>query len=168
MLSHLRSVARYLQVPQELTDEAFGRGNRSEDNGKPCRFSFSDIWLEPQKQPITRIRIDHFTGGVMTGGLFRAEPLTSRMEAEICGPQGQDAACALMLFALRDLGLGLYKLGSGWSVGWGLPRVKQITANQGSRRLTLKFTENNTIELEDPDGLAAQWKQALGGVCHAE
>ncbi len=168
VLTRTRMIADYLGVPLEVTDGAFGRGSSSSDNGKPGRFSFLDISLSPREQKITRIRIDRFTGGVMTGGLFSQAPLCSEMNAEIHAPASQQAACALLLYSLRDLGLGLYNLGSGWAIGWGLPQVQRITAVQGDRTLTLEFSENRSLVLQDPDGLWSQWQKALGGVCHAE
>ena len=165
VLSHLRSVGRYLQVPDTLLDDNLGRGNNDEDNGKPCRYSFLDVGLGNKAQEITRIRVDRFTGGVMTGGLFHEAPLCSEIRAEIHGPADCPAVSALMLYSLRDLGLGLFNLGSHWNIGYGLPRMEQITAQLGDRRVTLDFDENNNIRLEDPDGLAAEWQKALGGVC---
>ena len=168
VLGHLIGVAAHLGVAQPILEEAFGRECSPTDNGRAGAFAFHDVLLERNAQPITRIRIDRFTGGVMTGGLFHAEPLTSQMTAEICGPAQQNAACALLLFALRDLGLGLYNLGSGWAVGWGLPQIKQITASYGKKSLTLRFSNQQQIEVLDPDGLAQQWLSKLREVCHAD
>ncbi len=168
VFSRANTIARYLGVPQEVLDAAFGRGNAEDDNGIAGRCRFTDVRLQYSSQPVTRIRIDRFTGGVMTGGLFQSNPITSELKMEIQVPADQPAICSLILYALRDLGLGLYTLGSSYAIGYGVLNVNQITATTGDKTLMLYFDQNRKITLEDPQNLVKQWQKELRGICHAK
>ncbi len=145
------------------------------DNGKAGRLRFEDAKLEEvQPQKITRIRINRFTGGVIRAGLFKEEPLKSKVTLTITAPADCKEGCALLLYALRDLGLGLYNLGSGGAIGRGYLNVKTLTAEcwkhteesekrtkeSKKRTVTLTFSEGGGYTVSDPDGLAAEWMKA--------
>ena len=77
---------------------------------------------------------------------------------EVGCPEG----CALTLYALRDLGLGLWNLGSGASIGRGRITLDEVRAETPDRSLlNLRFDENGSCSLEDPAGLAEEWLNAL-------
>ncbi len=168
VISRANTIARHLHIPQEVLDTAFGRENAENDNGIPGQCRFFDVRLHNSAQPVTRIRIDRFTGGVMTGGIFCSNPITSELAIEIQVPVKQPAICGLILYSLRDLGLGLYTLGSSYAVGYGKLDVDKITAAIGGQTLTLHFDREQNLTLEDPQGLASQWQNELGGICHAK
>ena len=166
VLSRAKSIAALLHVPTEVTDLAFGRAAEADDNGIAGCVRFEDALIEKNKpQKITRIRIDRFTGGVIRGGLFREEPVSGELTLRITAPADQPEACALLLLALRDLGLGLYGLGSGGAVGRGILKVREITAAAGDETLSLTFGSAGACKTEDPDALWKRWAEALGGVC---
>ena len=111
----------------ESVDALFGRGAAQGDNGIAGRVRFTDMVLDKAKeQMISRIRINKFTGGVIRRGLFTEEPLKSGVTLTITAPQDDICGCALLVYALRDLGLGLYNLGSGGAVGRGYIKVSRI------------------------------------------
>ncbi|MCC8064915.1 MAG: RAMP superfamily CRISPR-associated protein [Clostridiales bacterium] len=146
---------------EALVEELFGRGSIETDNGKAGRLRFEDAKLEEaQPQKITRIRINRFTGGVIRAGLFKEEPLKSKVTLTITAPADCKEGCALLLYALRDLGLGLYNLGSGGAIGRGYLNVKTLTAESVDRTVTLTFSEGGGYTVSDPDGLAAEWMKA--------
>ncbi len=146
---------------EALVEELFGRGSIETDNGKAGRLRFEDVKLEEaQPQKITRIRINRFTGGVIRAGLFKEEPLKSKVTLTITAPADCKEGCALLLYALRDLGLGLYNLGSGGAIGRGYLNVKTLTAESVDRTVTLTFPEGGDCTVSDPDGLAAEWMKA--------
>ncbi len=146
---------------EALVEELFGRGSIETDNGKAGRLRFEDVRLEEaQPQKITRIRINRFTGGVIRAGMFTEEPLTSKVTLTITAPADCKEGCALLLYALRDLGLGLYNLGSGGAIGRGYLHVEKLTAECGGRTATLTFPEGGVCTVSDSDGLAAEWMKA--------
>ena len=148
--------------PEELVEELFGREARGNDQGKPGQVRFEDVYLDSAKsQRISRIRINRFTGGVMRGGLFQEEPLCSEIKLEISAPADQPIGCALLLYTLRDLALGLYNLGSGSSVGRGYLRVNQIAVKMPSGvTASLNFEEQRGGTISDPSGVFAAWMEA--------
>ena len=188
VLSRLRIIASALGVEPSIINDAFGRGPEysaelgKRDKGMPGLFRFDDAYPEVSKASrINRIRINRVTGGTVNSALFCQEPIAGSLTLHISGPAAQDTGrkktslertnspkqhgqiCALMLYSLRDLALGIYNLGSGWAVGRGTLQVTSITAQEGDRRLTMTFDAAHRAALEDPDGLAAEWIQQLGG-----
>ncbi len=145
-----------------LVEELFGRGAGTEDQGKPGKVRFEDVYLDPdKKRTISRIRINRFTGGVMRGGLFREEPLCSDVRLNITAPANQPAGCALLLYALRDLALGLYNLGSGGSIGRGYLQVERIEVKESGKSVgVMEFSSDDGCKISDPNGLFASWMQA--------
>lgn len=147
--------------PEALLEELFGRGARENDNGAAGRVRFEDVRLaDGQRREITRIRVSRFTGGVMRGGLFTEEPLCSPVGLRISAPAEQKCGCALLLYALRDLGCGLYNLGSGGAQGRGYLRVGRIDVSAEGKRASLCFRDGRAERLEDPDGLVEDWLAA--------
>lgn len=160
-------IARLLELPAEKTEELFGRMSANGDDGKPGRVYFEDGRLSGEKaQRISRIRLNRLTGGVIRGGLFTEEPLACGVELRISAPN-EPEACALLLYALRDLGLGFYNLGSGGSIGRGylsVREIKAITPDCGEARLL--FNAEKVCTAQDPNGIFQMWLSELGGVRH--
>ena len=160
-------IAKILGLGQDAVDRCFGcMADRGEDGGLAGRVFFEDAVLSGQKQKIRRIRIDRFTGGVQRQGLFTEEPLSALLTLRVTAPE-EPVACALLVYALRDLGLGLYHLGSGWAIGRGRVEVEQIEiAAPGGRQAALRFDERGQITAEDREGLLKRWLEALEEVRH--
>ena len=73
----------------------------------------------------------------------------------------QDALCALLVYALRDLGLGLCNLGSDGAIGRGYIAVKRILIRTpGGRKAEISFDQNHTMSMRDTDGLLDKWQKA--------
>lgn len=146
--------------PEEL-EQLFGHENRRDVGGTAGVLRFSDGILTDEKALRTyRIRINRLTGGVMSTGMFTEEPVTASLKFEIRIPAERRAGCALLLYALRDLGLGLYELGSGTAVGRGRLEAVQVQISGPDSDAQLCCTKDG-VELSDPDGLIARWEQAL-------
>lgn len=159
-------IAKTLGLGQGLTGGYFGRGADGEDNGLAGQVFFEDAVLSGQKKKISRIRIDRFTGGVQRQGLFTEEPLSSELTLRISAPE-DPVCCALLVYALRDLGLGLYDLGSGWAIGRGRVEVERIAVSApGGKQAALCFDGAGRPTAEDPDGLLKTWLDALEEVRH--
>ncbi|MCD7886652.1 MAG: hypothetical protein LUG44_03390 [Clostridiales bacterium] len=138
----MSAIAGFKGVSQETLDQAFGRAAEQDapdaeptekDNGLAGKVFFSDVNLEQDTegnsnaQKLTRIRIGRVTGGTVPGALFFRSPLSSRKVVfTVSVPEDQKEVRALLLYALRDLGLGLYNLGSGYAVGRGYVNVEKI------------------------------------------
>ena len=162
------AIAQLLGLEKDVTDALFGRmGRRDADgenqgNGLPGKVRFEDAVLSGQGREISRIRINRFTGGVIRQGLFVEEPLQSEVTLRITLPEGEHMGCGLLLYALRDLGLGLYNLGSGGAVGRGFLAVDTIRARTPSgTEACLRFDRDRSCTMEDPSGLFAQWLGAV-------
>ena len=55
----------------------------------------------------------------MNTGLFKEEPLCSKLTLKITAPADDSVGCGVLVYALRDLGSGMYNLGSGDAIGQG-------------------------------------------------
>lgn len=155
-------IAAALGLSKGRTEALFGRGAGAEDNGLPGQVFFEDgVITQPQKKQISRIRINRFTGGVIRGGLFTEEPLRCDLELRISAPDAP-ADCGLLLHALRDLGAGLYNLGSGGAIGRGYVQVDRLTATlSDGRRASLTFDRERRCTAEDPEDIFKTWLGAL-------
>lgn len=112
------------------------------------------------EKPITRIKINKFTGGVFTGGILNESPVYSDLEMVVRSTKN-DKANALLLFALRDIGLKLYGFGSGGSIGRGYIDVNEITISHEDREARLVFENDELVNIEDSTGLLSEWSNAL-------
>lgn len=158
--ARVEMIARAADLPASCTEALFGRGAESGDMGVAGSVRFEDVRISaPQKREISRIRIDRFTGGVIRGGLFTEEPLCGEVRLRLTAP-AEPLGCALLFYALRDLGLGLYNLGSGSAIGRGYLRVERLEAHHADgRTASLRFAGAG-CEASDPEGLFAEWMRA--------
>ena len=143
---------------EEQIDEILGYPGRS------GRVTFSDGHFQgpEQKRLHKRIRINRLTaclmGGVLTCGTTTGGQLCWQIRVPGCGERD----CALVLFALRDLGLGLYTLGEGRALGWGRAENLQVTV-RGPQGTAFLRCGDGSVNLEDPTGMTKKWMRALGG-----
>lgn len=115
------------------------------------------------RQEVKRIRINKFTGGVIQRGLLTQEPVSGEIQFEIKIPAEQSEGCGLLLFALRDLGIGLYNIGSGGSIGRGYLDVHTVEVKAPKGRTgRIEFSQEHTCVLTDPDKILEGWIQAVG------
>ena len=161
--AQIERFAPFCDLSEDEIASLFGRESKDHDNGIAGKVSFSDgIFLEnPQKSTIqTRIRIDRLTGGVMDKAMVKEKVIGGSCEWNITLPPSvnQEKAGAILLFALRDLGIGIYSLGSGYSIGRG--RQTKLVVRVASSVLTC---ENGTAKISDECGLFSKWMNALGG-----
>ena len=154
-------IAKSIKPDGKLVSNLFGNAPDAE-TGRAGRVMVEDLRLDQaQTRKISRIRINRFTGGVIRQGLLMEEPLSTPVRLELSVRQGSDVECALLLYALRDLGLGLYNLGSGGAIGRGYVNVSEIAvAGPQGKLAALHFDEERSFRLDDPDDLVAGWMQA--------
>lgn len=152
-----------LELPETTSDNLFGREAVDGDNGIAGKIRVEEITVPDSKtEKITRIRINRFTGGVIRSGLFTEEPISGPIRLKLTLPSEEKAGCMLLLYALRDLGLGLYNLGSGGSIGRGTLHVSELRVDApGDRNICLTFQDWSVDSVSDPTGLIDEWRNAL-------
>ena len=148
--ARVKQIATYLGQP-EAEEILFGRGNCNADNGVAGNVVVDDVRLvKAQSQEISRIRINRFTGGVIRKGLFTEEAICSDVELHLRVPECVESHCGYLVYALRDLGLGLYNLGSSGAIGRGYMQVKRITVTMPDGRVgELLFDQKRTCSIKD-------------------
>lgn len=137
---------------EALVDSWCGTAQESAIAGK---LYFSDGKVEGNPQNRIRVRINRFTGGVMNGAAMNYRTLAGTAAWDISLPREEEAACAVLLMALRDLGLGVYTLGGMGSVGVGQFTKMTITAEA----VTMVIADG-TAKLRDESGMTAAWMKS--------
>ena len=167
--SRVETIAKYLQL-EGLDEAIFGRKADYGNDGLPGKVMFQDVILQKKTQKITRIRIDKFTGGVIRQGLFTEEPLCTPVQFEIVMQEElgdrMDTACGLLLFALKDLGQGLYHLGSGWAIGRGEVKIEKIEMQAQNTKAVLNFEKDGSCTLRDETKMVHGWLKSLEVMQH--
>ena len=164
-----------------LIEDAFGRTGTKNNTGAAGNVRFYDVVVgkidgHAQEVISNRIHIDRFTGGVMNTGLFKEQAVHGKLRIEAAvmnrtgdgGRAGADRSCAMLLLALRDLALGMYNLGSGYSVGRGFLCADSLSVRRSDgAKAVVAFTpaaENGGsigMSVDDPKGILEQCMQAL-------
>lgn len=156
-------IAKWKGLPDSAMDDIFGRESGKEDNGVAGRLRFEDCRMSSDEtQKITRLRINRFTGGVIRQGLFREEPVCSKVSLRITAPADCPVGCGLLVYALRDLGLNLVNLGSGDAIGRGRISTDSIRIEiPNGKAASITFDEDRNCTVKDPSGLIAGWLREL-------
>lgn len=156
-------IAKWKGLPGSTVDDIFGRESGEEDNGIAGRFQFEDCRMSSDKtRKISRIRINRFTGGVIRQGLFREEPVCSKVSLRITAPTDCPVGCGLLVYALRDLGLNLINLGSGDAIGRGRISTDSIRIEMpDGETASITFDEDRNCTVTDPSGLIVGWLREL-------
>ena len=162
-------------------EDAFGRTGKSKDTGSAGNVRVFDTVIGPiygheTEQISNRIRIDRFTGGVMNTGLFKERAVhgKTKIEVAVMGERGMedtgkaDRSCGMLILTIRDLALGMFNLGSGYSIGRGFLRADKLTIRRGNASTAvIKFVYEAGssvcagMEVSDPDGIIDKCMQAL-------
>ena len=162
--AHLERIAPYFHA-EDLIDQFFGRAAAKKVDGISGKIRFSDGKFQENSVAAVRkrIRISRLSGGVFGKSLFTEETMQGHVSWEIRIPDGHPQICALLLFALRDLYLGLYNIGSGFAIGRGQFSKMKVAIQTPDGESEMECRESG-IEMKDPDGIVAAWQLALGGV----
>lgn len=166
--SQMERIARYLQK-SEVIEDIFG-SQEGEESKKTGNLFVKDVVVgEIEKNDNAnlehRIHIDKFTGGVMQGSLFSEKNIFGELQIDmrINSSNNPEVTLGLLILALRDLAIGQMNLGSGYSVGKGIIKVKEIEIfkSHTKEKAVLNFGDNPFISDEsDMIGMALE---ALGG-----
>lgn len=155
-------IADFLNCPEAVT-ELFGtQGSAGLVRVQECRIE------REKRRVITRTRISRFTGGVMEQKLFSEEPVSGTVCIEaVVKPRNKEKAIderclGLLFYALRDLAMGLYSIGSEGSIGRGCLRDGVLTIADKGQSCTLRFADNETA-CEGDTGFVERWLKSLEG-----
>lgn len=166
MRAHLHRILPACPATAASQETLFGAGASSDKEGTPGRLQVSDAVLRPDgtAREVTRIRINRFTGGVMRKMLFSEEPQSGWCDFTVTLTRENPVYCGLILTALRDLGLGLYELGSGSAQGRGRVQKMEVEIRTADGRTAAFCCEDGQItQTKDPDQLLDRWMHSLGG-----
>ncbi len=158
-------IGRFVGLSDRDINGIFGTQAEGDSNGTAGKVIFEDAVITGEaRREINRIRIDRFTGGAIRGALFCEEPVSGQFALTVRAPQ-DGVACALLLYALRDLGLGLCNLGGNGAIGRGITAIDriEICAPQGVSA-SLGFRQGKPT-LQDPCGLVEAWLNKWREIC---
>lgn len=153
--NRIEMICGYKDLNPKWIDSLFGKAAAENGTGNTGLFCFYDTVIgekeENDKADLRmRIQIDKFTGGVKNGGLFSQKNTTGKVTMHFGILEGEQAnqACALLIYALRDLANGEVTIGSGYSIGKGFIKTDQITiTNSRGEQCTMDF-QKGTIQDE--------------------
>ena len=119
-------------------------------------------WIRRQsrRSRVSRIKQNSTRRQEYAAGCLPDEPPKSGVTLHITAPQDDICGCALLVYALRDLGLGLYNLGSGGAVGRGYIKVSRIAIACGDKTADMTFGADG-CKLNDTDNLVSAWLHTL-------
>lgn len=162
--SRAEQIGAYLGCSQAV-EELFG----SEEQKTAGRLRVREGRIKDEKKRvITRTRISRFTGGVMEKKLFSEEPVSGEVciEAAVCSinvnrPLSHQSL-GVLFYAMRDLAMGLYSIGSESSIGRGCLTEGVLTVQNGEQSCTFRFEEGKTLWEGDAEFVNV-WLKALEG-----
>lgn len=146
---YCNKIVRTLGKKEEtIINDMFGvKSNESEKKeGKKGNLIFQDCKIDGEKlQRYNRTKIDRFTGGVMSGAIFKEQVATvskdNPIEFNVALNKEDKKMLALIILAFRDIGLGYLTIGSGNNVGYGRFKGKIITISGAGYNDKLEFKE---------------------------
>ncbi len=164
--NRINAVAQIIGIRQETVDQIFGRNSlKGSDNGIAGTVIFNEAVIKNKKfQKISRIHINRFTGGVIDRALFTETPVSGEFELTIKVQTAENlhkTACGLILFAIRDIAIGLYGIGSGNSIGRGRLNINEIQIKSADGNASLVFGDSPSVK--DDLGIIKAWLDAVGG-----
>ncbi|MFD3157036.1 RAMP superfamily CRISPR-associated protein [Haloimpatiens sp. FM7330] len=137
---------------EKIIDNIFGKKTNENDNekGKKGTMTFEDCKIEEGKSQIyNRIKIDRFTGGVMTGSTFKEQLAVvsenNPVEFNVIVNKKDKKALALIILAFRDIGLGYVTVGSGNNIGYGRFKGRSITIDGMDYNKKVIFQDSRLI-----------------------
>lgn len=150
--SRMEKIAN-LKDKENIVKEYFGETKEKEEKNSLSRIFFNESIIENSKDDTIyyTIKIDKFTGGVMKTALVNEAPVTGDIEFEIIfKPKGDEEKdkyiVGILLFALRDLGIGDISIGSKESIGRGRYRASNLTMKYLDENLEVDFKEGKVSD----------------------
>lgn len=166
----LETIGKEKAKRTEMLKSLFGYVSEKKDASKPAQKGriFIEETILPKEYPAevqTRIQIDRFTGGTVSGAFLEEMPVFSsknkgdpiKIEIKIKGCSEEEAG--LMTLILKDLWTGDLTVGGGKAVGRGVFQGKSAHIQYQKEPVKLEG-ENGSISFSDPKILQG-WIDAL-------
>lgn len=148
--NRIEKICKYKNMDDSIVEDIFGKTGYNETDGKTGCLRFYDCVIGDTAEndmAVTqkRIHIDKFTGGVMYQGLFSEKPAGGKVTIRVdVLPSGDDKAKALVLLALRDIGIGAVPLGGENSIGRGYIAGDKMHVSDGNNdRINIDFSDDS-------------------------
>lgn len=135
-------------------------GYSDNQDSRKGRLTVDEVYLDTtyRQEEQTRIRIDRFTGGVMTGALFQDHPIRNTKGKQLTFPlrmtvkDCSDSEAGLVLLLVKDLMTGQITLGANRTIGYGRIKGNSVTVQYHGESYgidsTGKVTEGEANKLE--------------------
>lgn len=147
----IQRIANIMQLKDKETYVAQLFGTDSQEHTKRSgNLLLEDTFLEQEKsKTYYRIQINPLTGGVKNGALLDMKTvqgsfttiLTYRLKKGGEMTTEDKVVLALLLFALRDLGMQQLTVGSGASIGWGYLDISSIHVQFADGNVLFNFKD---------------------------
>ena len=133
-----------------LIEDIYGTDpNRKTQTHTIGKVLTSDVVIKNPKYCVyNRIKVDRFTGGVMTGGKFDEERVQGDLNFRVSLKKLEEnnkAAVGLILLTFRDLGLSKLTIGSSSSIGAGRIKGSKLTVKDNDKVVEIKFEDEKLI-----------------------
>ena len=122
-----------LMKKESLAVRCFGKSGKRDSRGEKGCVLVHDVIVGGDKKMVNtilqhRIHIDKFTGGVMQQALLSEKTISGNlmMQIDVENSFARKEAAGMLILALRDLAIGAFNLGSGFSIGHGFINVESI------------------------------------------
>ncbi len=165
--NRMDAVSKFLNKEFAM-EEIFGTDN-SDEQKIAGNIRFFDTIIGNKKDndnaPIeNHIRIDKFTGGTIYGSLFNEKCASGDVEfrIEILSRNNPDKTLGLLIFAIRDMMLGVFNLGSRYSIGKGFFNVESVIIRSKDKQSEILSIDNEFI-VNDDSGLINKAMRSIGG-----
>lgn len=138
-----------------LIEDIYGTDAKSESKTHFIgKVLISDVVVKNPKYCVyNRIKVDRFTGGVVTGGKFDEQRVQGDIDFRISLrklEENNKAAVGLILLTFRDLGLSKLPIGSSSSIGAGRIKGNKLTIKENDKAIKIEF-ENGKLICNDMD-----------------
>jgi CRISPR/Cas system CSM-associated protein Csm3 (group 7 of RAMP superfamily) len=121
-------------------NDLFGMVDEQNKQAKKSRLRIKESeFTQTETMNQTRIKIDRFTGGTISGALQEAQPLAKgQIELEIEIPNYTDQDAALLMFILKDLWTADLPIGGDKNIGRGVLQGVSGTVTMNNQTLCLE------------------------------
>lgn len=136
-----------------IVEKIFGNSPDNKENHTIGRLLAQDVVIKnPKYCTYNRIKVDRFTGGVITSGKFNEKRVKGNVEIKLSLRKLSDenetkVAIGMIAMTLRDLGLSKLTIGSSSSVGSGRFLGKEIDIIDNNKKMKIDF--NDSLEISD-------------------
>jgi CRISPR/Cas system CSM-associated protein Csm3 (group 7 of RAMP superfamily) len=115
-----------------------------------------------KKSNLQRTQTDRISGSLLRKPAQEWESIGGQLQFQLRIDASQPKAVGLLLYILRDFGLGMFELGASSAIGCGYARSIHVTLTDPKGVSTLSVA-NGIVTIDDPHGIIAHYVKKLGG-----